>query len=156
MNAAKSGKIKILQVLAIVYHAFEKGDMVMKTLFEFQISTKIIYSRESAAQIGSLAKSLGMTKVQIVTDSGVTNSGVMPAITDPLEKEEIGFVIFDGIEPNPRIATVDRAVQELIANKCDGVIAIGGGSPMDAAKCISVLANNPGSAAEYLGVDIRL
>jgi len=153
MNAAKSGKIKILQVLAIVYHAFEKGDMVMKTLFEFQISTKIIYSRESAAQIGSLAKSLGMTKVQIVTDSGVTNSGVMPAITDPLEKEEIGFVIFDGIEPNPRIATVDRAVQELIADKCDGVIAIGGGSPMDAAKCISVLANNPGSAAEYLGVD---
>ena len=125
----------------------------MKPPFEFQISTKIIYSRGSASQLGALAKSLGMTKVQIITDSGVANSGVMPAITDPLEKEEIGVVIFDGIEANPRIATVDRAVQELIASKCDGVIAIGGGSPMDAAKCVSVLVNNPGSAADYLGVD---
>ncbi|MGD8293765.1 MAG: iron-containing alcohol dehydrogenase [Desulfobacterales bacterium] len=125
----------------------------MNTLFEFQISTKIIYSRGSAGQIGALAKSLGMTKVQIVTDSGVANSGVMPDITGPLEKEGIGFVIFDAIEPNPRIETVDRAVQELTANKCDGVIAIGGGSPIDAAKCVAVLANNPGSAADYLGVD---
>ena len=125
----------------------------MGTPFEFQISTKVIYGIGSAAQIGPLAKSLGMTKVQIVTDSGVANSGVMPAITDPLEKEDIGFVIFDGIESNPRIATVDRAVQELIADKCDGVIAIGGGSPMDAAKCVAVLVNNPGSAADYLGVN---
>lgn len=125
----------------------------MQVPFEFQISTRIIYRRGSAAQIGQLAKSLGMKKVQIVTDPGVANSGVMEAILAPLEQENIGTIVFDGIEPNPTIKSVDQAVKENSAASCDGVIAIGGGSPIDAAKCVASLVNNPGSASEYLGVN---
>jgi alcohol dehydrogenase len=94
-----------------------------------------------------------MTKVQIVTDPGVANSGVMEAILSPLEQENIGTIVFDGIEPNPTIKSVDQAVKENSAASCDGVIAIGGGSPIDAAKCVASLVNNPGSASKYLGVN---
>jgi len=125
----------------------------MQVPFEFQISTRIIYRRGSAAQIGQLAKSLGMTKVQIVTDPGVANSGVMEAILSPLEQENIRTIVFDGIEPNPTIKSVDQAVKENSEASCDGVIAIGGGSPIDAAKCVASLVNNPGSASKYLGVN---
>ena len=124
----------------------------MQVPYEFQISTKIVYQLESVKKLGMLAQSLGMTKAQIVTDTGVVHSGILEMVLDPLQKANVDYVIFSEIEPNPTIASVDAAVKELGKAKCDGVIAIGGGSPIDAAKSVAALATNPGSAAEYLGV----
>jgi alcohol dehydrogenase len=124
----------------------------MQPPFEFQLPTRIVYRRGTAAQIGKLAQSLGLHKVQVVTDPGVAGSPALPAILGPLQAAGIETVVFDAIEPNPTIGSVDRAVAELKAAGCDGVVAIGGGSAIDAAKSISVLVNNPGSAADYLGI----
>lgn len=125
----------------------------MPSPFYFQIPTQIVYGKESANQVGEIAAKMGVRKVQIVTDIGVVKSGVLEKITAPLHAAGVDFVVFDDVEPNPSIATVDKAAAQHILEGCSGVIALGGGSPLDAGKAVGVLAKNPGSAGDYLGVD---
>ncbi len=125
----------------------------MENIYKFRITTQIIYGRNSAAQIGDIAKATGKNKFQIITDSGVTGSGILECLTVPLKKAGVETIVFDGVEPNPTVQTVDKAYSQFSDNGCEGVIAIGGGSPMDAGKSVGVLATNPGSASDYLGID---
>jgi alcohol dehydrogenase class IV len=121
---------------------------------EFNISTRIVYGRNSAAQIGEIAAGLNLKKIQLVTDKGVANSGTLDYLLNPFKTAGIDSIIFDDVEYNPTVQTVDKAVEQFRNENCDGVIAVGGGSPIDAGKCVGVLATNPGSAREYLGVDM--
>ena len=120
---------------------------------EFNISTRIIYGRESASQIGEIAGGLNLKKIQLITDQGVADSGTLDYLLKPLNEAGIDSIIFSDVEYNPTIKTVDRAAEQFKNENCDGVIAVGGGSPIDAGKTVGVLAANPGSAADYLGVD---
>ena len=119
---------------------------------EFQITTQIIYGKESAKRIGEVANRLGLKKVQVVTDAGLVKSGVAEKILQFLKSSGIQTVLFDKVEYNPTVQTTDAAKEQFIAEKCDGIVAVGGGSPMDAGKAVGVLATNPGLAAEYLGI----
>ena len=121
---------------------------------EFNISTRIVYGRETAAQIGEIATGLNLKKIQLVTDRGVAESGTLDYLFNPLKAAGIDSIIFDDVEYNPTVQTVDRAAEQFRNENCDGVIAVGGGSPIDAGKCVGVLATNPGSADDYLGVDM--
>jgi alcohol dehydrogenase len=121
---------------------------------EFNLATRIVCGRSSAAQIGDIAGSLNVKKIQIVTDKGVSGSGILDNILAPLKAAGISAVVFDEVEYNPTVQTIDKAAGRFADDGCDGVIAVGGGSPMDVGKCVAVLANNPGSASDYLGVDL--
>ena len=119
----------------------------------FQITTQIIYGRSSAARIGAITRELGLTKALVVTDRGVAGSGVLDQILTSLKEAGLSVVVFDEVEPNPRVQTADRAAEQFARLGCNGVVALGGGSPLDVGKTVGVLATNPGSAADYLGVD---
>jgi alcohol dehydrogenase class IV len=121
--------------------------------YEFHISTRIVYGRETAAQIGEIARGLNIKKIQLVTDKGVANSGTLDYLLKPLKDAGINSIIYDDVEYNPTVQTIDKAAKKFRDEGCDGVISVGGGSPMDAGKCVGVLAMNPGSASDYLGVD---
>ena len=125
----------------------------MPSPFYFQIPTQIVYGKDSTSQIGEIAVKLGIKKGQIVTDKGVVKSGVMAKVTASLADAGVDYSVFDEVEPNPTIRTVDRAAEQYAKEGCNGVIALGGGSPLDAGKAVGVLATNPGSAVNYLGVD---
>lgn len=125
----------------------------MPSPYYFQLTTQIIYGRYSASQIGKVAGNLGIRKAMIVTDSGVAKAGVLDQILPPLKDAGIATIVFDEVEPNPTVQTVDRAAARYAEEGCDGVIAVGGGSPLDAGKAVGVLATNPGSASDYLGMD---
>lgn len=125
----------------------------MSSPYYFQIPTQIIYGRYSAGQIGEVAGKLGIKKIQIITDTGVVSSGVLDKILAPLKEAGIAALVFDTVEPNPTIQTVDCAAEQYAQADCDGIIALGGGSPLDAGKAVGILATNPGKAADYLGVD---
>ena len=125
----------------------------MAVSYEFNISTRIVYGRESAAQTGEIAGGLNLKKIQLVTDKGVANSGTLDYLLKPLKNAGINPIIYDEVEYNPTVQTVDKAAEQFRNENCDGVIAVGGGSPIDAGKCVGVLATNPGSAYDYLGVD---
>lgn len=125
----------------------------MPELFYFQIPTRIIYGLGSASRIGEVAAKLGLRRAQIITDRGVAESGTLDKPLASLSEAGIATVVFDQVESNPTVQTVDRAAMQFAEQGCDGVIAIGGGSSLDAGKAAAVLATNPGSAADYLGAD---
>lgn len=125
----------------------------MSSPYSFQIPTQIVYGKGSLQQLGEAAHRLNISKVQVVTDPGVAGSGVLDMVTEQLDKFNIHWTVFDQVEMNPSVQTVDTAASIYKQENCDGVIALGGGSPLDAGKAIGVLATNPGKASDYLGVD---
>lgn len=125
----------------------------MSTPYTFQIPTQIIYGRDSIQQLGDVARKLNISKVQVITDPGVAGSGVLDQVNSQLKQAGIPFAVFDEVEVNPTVQTADKATLQYKAESCDGVIALGGGSPLDAGKAVGVLATNPGVATDYLGID---
>ncbi len=125
----------------------------MSAPYYFQIPTQIIYGKDSLNQIADTASKLNMGKVQVITDPGVAGSGVLDKVTAQLKDAGIHYAIFDAVEANPTVQTVDHAAEQYKQEACQGIIALGGGSPLDAGKAVGVLATNPGSATDYLGMD---
>ena len=99
--------------------------------------------------IGRLAKGLGFTRALIVTDEGVERVGLLNGVKTSLKGEDISFETFNGVQPNPTDLNVEEGVKAYRETDCDAVIAVGGGSPMDAAKGIVLMTRHPGSLREY-------
>ncbi len=98
-------------------------------------------------RVGELAAGNGLTRVLVVTDPVMVDSGVAGAISERLEAAGIATATFSDITGEPTTDFVDAGVAALRAHDADGVVAVGGGSPLDTAKAISVMATNPGRAA---------
>jgi alcohol dehydrogenase class IV len=125
--------------------------MKLFQVFDYQIKTQIFYGLNSILKIGEICQQLKLAKVQIITDSGVAKSGARDRILQLLKEGKIQTVVFDEVEANPTVQTTDKAKKLFSEENCKGVIALGGGSPMDVGKSVGVLATNPGSASDYLG-----
>lgn len=117
------------------------------------VSPEFIFGVGARKMASQYAKNLGSKKVLIVTDSGVEKAGWVKDVTDALEQEKINYVIFNNVVPNPRESNVHDGVHLYREHKCDGIIAVGGGSPMDCAKGIGIVVANMGSILDYEGVD---
>ena len=89
----------------------------------------------------------------IVTDSVLVQIGLVGKVTELLEKNDIGYVIYDGTKPNPTVKNVNDGLSLLKENECDFVISLGGGAPHDCAKGIALLATNGGDIKDYEGVN---
>ena len=85
-------------------------------------------------KLPALVKEKGVKKVLVVTDKGLTGLGLPNGLFEALEKEGIGYVVYDGVQPNPSVDNVEEARRMYVDNMCEGIIAFGGGSPMDCAK----------------------
>lgn len=125
----------------------------MAAPYYFQIPTQIIYGRDSVHQLGDVLHKLNIHKVQVITDPGVAGSGVLDQVTNQLKQSNIPYSVFDAVEVNPTVQTADTAAEQYKREACEGVIALGGGSPLDAGKAVGVLATNPGTTTDYLGID---
>ncbi|MEE4219466.1 MAG: iron-containing alcohol dehydrogenase [Xanthomonadales bacterium] len=95
---------------------------------------------------------LGYGKALIVTDRFFDESGLLDGIKSTLSESGVSFTVFDGVEPDPDFEQVQAGEAVLRKEKCDAVIAIGGGSVMDAAKLIALLHRNPGDLAFFDGI----
>src|SRR5699024_12663157 len=70
-----------------------------------------------------------------------------------LNDENIGHAIYDGVEPNPKIANCLDGMKVYNENKCDGIITIGGGSSHDCGKGIGIAATHDGDLTDYAGIE---
>lgn len=112
--------------------------------FTLHLSTELQFGPEKGAAFAASAAKLG-THAFVVTGSGsVVRLGYLAEVSALLTAAGVKITAFAGIEPNPEAETVNRAVAELRAAGCDFVVAVGGGSAMDAAKAIAALAVTPG------------
>lgn len=115
---------------------------------------EIVYGEGAITLSGRHASNFGASKVFIVTDPGVRRAGWTLSVEKSLKKSEIPYVIFDGVTDNPKDHEVMKGVEICKDEKCDLIIAVGGGSPMDCAKGIGVVIGNPGDILEFQGVDM--
>ena len=92
----------------------------------------------------------GFKKVFLVTDKSLVEAGVTKKVTDVLDRAKIEYTIYDNVKPNPTIANVLAGVERCTLDKADVIVAVGGGSPMDTAKGISILMTNPDRTLESL------
>ncbi|MEA2063178.1 MAG: iron-containing alcohol dehydrogenase [Gemmatimonadota bacterium] len=102
------------------------------------------------ARVGEWAASLDGTKAFLGIGCGsVKKSGLLERVEKALEAETVGVTLFEGIEAEPRVETVDRGAQVARKAGCDIFIALGGGSVLDVVKIIAMLEANPGTAEDY-------
>ena len=125
----------------------------MPKVRSFEIPTVMKHGLGAIETLADEAKALGMKRPLVFTDSGIVKAGLLDRATAPLKAAKMGFAVFDRVAPNPPIATVDEGAGVYKSEKCDGVIGFGGGSAMDTAKAIGVVANNGGSILNYEWAD---
>ncbi|MGZ8634072.1 MAG: iron-containing alcohol dehydrogenase [Solirubrobacteraceae bacterium] len=107
--------------------------------------TRLVHGPGAVARLGELVAGLDVTRPLVVTDPGVVGAGLAERALASLGE----VVVFDEVRPNPDIELVDRGAALYANEGCDGLLAIGGGSPMDTAKGIGVVAAHGGSIARY-------
>lgn len=125
----------------------------MPNIRSFVIPTVMKHGLGAIKSLASEVKSLGMKRPLIVTDGGIVKAGLLPRAIDPLKAAKIDFVVYDKVAANPPIAIVDEGARIYKKEKCDGIIGFGGGSSMDTAKSIGVVATNGGSILKYEWAD---
>jgi alcohol dehydrogenase class IV len=94
----------------------------------------------------------GVKNILLVTDSFLLQSGLITPIQDKLASLGVAVTAYDGIKPDPTIAQIETGLALLKAKGCTAIIAVGGGSSMDAAKVIAARANNPHKIAHMGGL----
>ena len=102
---------------------------------------------------GQYARNLSARRVLLVTDPGVARQSWFPDIVASLDVAGVEHVLFDGVHPNPRDLEVMNGAEVYRENGCDAVVAVGGGSPMDCAKGISIVCANNQHVLTFEGVD---
>jgi alcohol dehydrogenase class IV len=117
--------------------------------FRFRETTEIIFGVDTIAELPHELTKLRIKKLMIVCDLGVEAAGIIKKATDLLDKATIEYHIFNDIESNPKDSTIKACSELCKSENCDGVLGIGGGSPIDAAKAIAMLATNEGSLNDY-------
>ncbi len=97
----------------------------------------------SVLKLPSFVKEKGITKVLVVTDKGLMSLHLLDPFFKELDKVGIEYVIFDGVQPNPTINNIEDCRNVYLDNNCLGIIAFGGGSPMDCAKAAAARVVKP-------------
>jgi len=123
------------------------------SLLKFEIP-EIIYGLGALSQIGQCARRLGGERILLVTDSGLIAAGWVDESIKYLQEEDLQYVICDNVVTNPRDFQVEEGVELYRRKKCDVIVAVGGGSPIDTAKGIGILASNHGRIHEYEGANL--
>lgn len=120
--------------------------------FSFTLPTKIVYGPKCIPSLIDELKLNNGNKPIIITDKGVKNAGILDKITSLLEQNNIYYIVYDGVEPNPKDANVEEGAKLAREFDADSIIAIGGGSPIDCAKSVGVLmAHNDDKIKKYEG-----
>lgn len=101
------------------------------------------HGKGAITEIPALLKAGGFKKAFVASDPGLLEIGMTAKVTDLLKAAKIKFDVFSDIKPNPTIENVKAGVKAFKAAKADCILAIGGGSAMDTAKAIGIIANNP-------------
>ncbi|SEM16416.1 hypothetical protein SAMN04489760_105170 [Syntrophus gentianae] len=119
--------------------------------FEFHNPTHIIFGAGTLSKLGKVASAYGKKALLVTGGGSVKRSGVFDRAVSSLKGAGVSVIECSGVEPNPRIISVKRGAQIARADGCDVVIALGGGSTMDASKVIAAAALYDGDPWDMIG-----
>ena len=115
----------------------------------YQVPCKVYFGRDSLSELGQIVAEIGLKKVLVVYDKGIAACGIADKVLAQLGGVEC--VHFDGVIPNPTNGVVQAGYELAAKANVDGIVAVGGGSPIDTAKAINILLNNGGDIQQYEG-----
>lgn len=121
--------------------------------FTFSVPQNIIVGKGSLAKLPEVAEKLGGKKAFIISGPHLNKMGIVQSCVDALKAKGIESSVFTETEGNPSVETVDKATEVFKISGADFIVALGGGSPMDVAKAVGVVAKYGGSITEYEGAD---
>jgi len=130
------------QLKKVYYRAFQKVMKIAMYAFDWS-EPEVLEGPGAIKKLPELIRTKGLTNVLIVTDKGLMGLHLLDGLFAKLEDIGIEYVVYDGTQPNPTIDNIEDALQLYLDNNCQGVIAFGGGSPMDCAKATAARAANP-------------
>ncbi|MGX7025263.1 iron-containing alcohol dehydrogenase [Vagococcus hydrophili] len=127
----------------------------MKENYDFMMPSVNFFGPGVINKIGDRAEMLNMKKVLIVTDSFLKNmeNGPVKQTEASLKNTGVDYVIFDEVEPNPKLRNVKSGVAFYNANNCDSIISVGGGSAHDCAKGIGIALTNGEDVTKLAGIE---
>lgn len=120
----------------------------------FRTTKRILFGLGAVEKTGPEAQLLKAKKILIVTDPGVIQAGLLQGIETSLQSVGLPFVIFDGVEPDPRIEVVEKSVEKAKKEGIDLIVGFGGGSSLDIAKVTSIMITNLGKIDRFFGIDL--
>ncbi len=110
----------------------------------------LITGSGSISKLPGLMKKKGIDNILFVTDPGLVKIGLTAPVLETLKKEGISYAVYSGVEPNPTDENVEEGYAIYRKNGCKGLVAMGGGSPMDCAKAIAARAVHPKMSVKML------
>jgi alcohol dehydrogenase len=121
------------------------------TPFTFNLPATVVFGAGCSRELPAHAQRLGITRALLVTDAFFASNGLAAEFTTLLTQHNIDASVFSGVQPDPTDANALAGVQMLRECNADGVVALGGGSAIDCAKAIAMLARNAGPLRQYKG-----
>src|SRR4030081_868304 len=122
--------------------------MLEHTLRTYQTPPRLVQRLGAIRELGNEASLLGIRRPLLVTDPGVKAAGLLDTALDALRGSDVEPVVFDRVKASPGVELVEAGAAVYRAQGCDGLVAIGGGSSMDTAKGIGVVAIHDGSIVD--------
>jgi len=120
-----------------------------QNISQFSFPNTIYFGAGAIDNLPQYVQDTGIKKPLLVTDAGMLDTDVFPKVEIILKDAGISYSVFSGVNPNPLDSDISKAVEVFKEQDCDGVIGLGGGSPLDAAKVIQVLAAHGGRVNDY-------
>ena len=117
----------------------------------FSMTNPCIMGTGARFQLAEKAKEFGITHMFIVSDPGIEKAGVLNEPIKLLQDAGIQVTVFSKVNSDPLESMCEEGADACLAAGCDGMLAIGGGSSMDAAKAMKILLNNPKPLYQYYG-----
>ncbi len=122
--------------------------------FTFNTTRSILAETGASRRIGEIVKPVLGDRVVLVTDKGLRRLGLIDPILDSLETAGIGVAVFDDVAADPPEANILELVEQVKAHGATGVLAVGGGSPMDVAKVAALIARSGEPLSAVYGVNV--
>ena len=124
------------------------------TQFSFETSPRIICEQGGANRLGDVAKGLGITRLLLVTDAGLIKAKLIDGALASLAAAGVATTVFSDVLADPPELSVQAAVDAARAAGADGVMGFGGGSSLDTAKLVALLARTPQALPDIYGVGL--
>lgn len=118
------------------------------------VAPEFVFGVGARSLAGRYAKNLGGRKILVVSDPGVVAAGWTRDVTDSLVEAGLPFALFTGVSPNPKVDEIMAGVALYHAERCNMLVAVGGGSSIDCAKGIGIVASNNRHILSFEGVDM--
>jgi alcohol dehydrogenase class IV len=126
----------------------------MIDFFEFLLRPRVLYKSGLVQELGNEISHLAGTQAVIVTDAGVVQAGLLDQIAAGLQGSVAIVGSFTDVPANSSVAVVERGAAYARAQGADMIIAVGGGSPLDTAKCMRILLTEGGALHDYEGYNL--